>query len=147
LSNQSVTDFLIIEYRDEIGGRMIHTTFGENPETSDPYTIELGANWVQGLGSEGGPENPIWTFAKEYEIVNEYSDYSSIATFNETGAVNYTDLLDEFEEAWTIFEQEAGYYLTENLQDKSMRAGIWQAGWNAKKDMMKQAVEWWMWGE
>lgn len=147
MSNQSVTDFLIIEYRDEIGGRMINTTFGENLESGEPYTVELGANWVQGLGSEGGPENPIWTFAKEHKIVNKYSDYSSIATFNETGAVDYTPLLDEFEEAWAIFEQDAGYALTENLQDKSMKAGIWKAGWNPKKDMMKQAVEWWMWGK
>lgn len=145
MSNQSVTDFLIIEYNDDIGGRIRHTNFGRDPE-GNPYTVELGANWVQGLGVEGGPENPIWTFAKEYGIANEYSDYSSITTFNETGAVDFTPLLDEFEEAWTVFEQDAGYLLTENIQDRSMRAGISLAGWKPKKDMARQAVEWWMWG-
>jgi polyamine oxidase len=102
---------------------------------------------VQGLGTEGGPENPIWTFAKEYNITNEYSDYSSITSFNETGAVNYTSMIGDFEDAWTIFEQNAGYALTENLQDTSMRAGISLAGFKPKKDMMAQAVEWWEWGK
>jgi polyamine oxidase len=99
------------------------------------------------LGTEKGPENPIWTFAKEFNITNEYSDYDSITTYNETGPVDFTHLLDEFEEAWTVFEQNAGYRLTENLQDYSMRAGISLAGWKSKKDMAAQAIEWWMWGQ
>ncbi|KAF2875777.1 hypothetical protein BDV95DRAFT_484850 [Massariosphaeria phaeospora] len=144
LSNQSVTDFLVVEYNGDIGGRMLHTNFGEDAD-GNPYVIELGANWVQGLGTETRPENPIWTFAKEYQIANTYSDYSSITTYNETGAVNYTYLLDEFDEAWTIFEQDAGYILTDNLQDKSLRAGLRQAGWNPKRNMAAQAAEWWMW--
>ena len=43
LSNNSVTDFLIVEYNNDIGGRVAHTTFGA-PNQS--YTVELGANWV-----------------------------------------------------------------------------------------------------
>lgn len=88
----------------------------------------------------------MWTFTKKYNISNVFSNYSSIATFNETGPVDYTDLLTSFEEAWTIFEQDAGRILTENLQDRSMRAGISMAGWKPKKNMAAQAVEWWMWG-
>ena len=42
--NNSVTDFLIVEYNSDIGGRVAHTTFGV-PNNS--YTIELGANWVR----------------------------------------------------------------------------------------------------
>lgn len=38
---------------------MRHTTFGQDAN-GDPITLELGANWVQGLGTAGGPENPIW---------------------------------------------------------------------------------------
>jgi polyamine oxidase len=100
---------------------------------------------VQGLGVEGGPENPIWTFAKQYNISNTYSDYDSILTYNETGPVNYTSLLDDFEDVWTVFEQEAGTLLTTNQQDRNMRAGVSLAGWKPKKNMMAQAVEWWEW--
>jgi len=46
LSNQSVSDFLIIEYNGEIGGRMAHTNFGKDAD-GKPYLIELGANWVR----------------------------------------------------------------------------------------------------
>ena len=46
LSNASITDFLIVEYNSDIGGRVAHTTFGKKPDGS-PYTIELGANWVK----------------------------------------------------------------------------------------------------
>jgi polyamine oxidase len=56
-----VTDFLILEYNDEIGGRMKTATFGEKADGNGSYVLELGANWVQGLGFKGGPENPIWT--------------------------------------------------------------------------------------
>ena len=43
LSNASVTDFLILEYNADIGGRVAHTTFGAKDNS---YTVELGANWV-----------------------------------------------------------------------------------------------------
>ncbi|KAH7110314.1 polyamine oxidase-like protein, partial [Dendryphion nanum] len=145
LSNQSINDFLIVEYNGEIGGRLSHTTFGKDADGS-PYTVELGANWVQGLETEGGPENPIWTFAKEYDVKNEYSNYSAILTYNETGEVDYANMLDEFEEHWSVFEQNAGYILSNNRQDRSMRAGLMQSGWKPKRtDMAAQAVEWWMW--
>ena len=75
--------------------------------------------------------------------LTSYSDYSSIETFNETGIVDYTDLLDTFEESYATFEQDAGYILTRNLQDRSARAGLSLADWKPKKNMAAQAVEWW----
>lgn len=144
LANQSISDFLIVEANDYIGGRAKHTTFGKKADGS-PYTVELGANWVQGLGTEGGPENPVWTFAKKWNITNTYSNYSSILTYNETGFSDYSDLLDKYDEASTILEQNAGYILTENLQDISARAGLSLAGWKPKKDPAAQATEWWDW--
>jgi polyamine oxidase len=36
---------VIIEYRDTLGGRVAHTDFGKDPK-GNPYTVELGANWV-----------------------------------------------------------------------------------------------------
>lgn len=72
LTNNSVTDFLIVEYNNDIGGRVAHTTFGT---ANQSYTVELGANWVQGLVTTGGPENPIWTLAQLYNLTNTYSNY------------------------------------------------------------------------
>ncbi|KAK8202633.1 hypothetical protein BKA81DRAFT_363195 [Phyllosticta paracitricarpa] len=144
LANASISDFVIVETNDHIGGRAYHTTFGQN-EDGSPYVIELGANWVQGLGSEGGPENPVWTLAKKYNITNQYSNYSSILTYNETGFADYADLLDQADAASSTAAQYAGYILTENLQDVSARAGFSLAGWKPKKDPAAQAAEWWTW--
>ncbi|KAL8825779.1 MAG: hypothetical protein Q9191_004200 [Dirinaria sp. TL-2023a] len=72
-----------------------------------------------------------------------YSDYDSIETFNETGAVNFTYLLDEYEDAYSTVEQDAGYMITENLQDRSFRSGLSLAGWKPRQNKAQQAVEWW----
>lgn len=140
-----MTDFLIVERNDYIGGRVRHTQFGVNPKTKAPYTVELGANWVQGLGSEGGPENPIWTLAKRFGLNNTYSNESSILTYDEKGYNDYTQVLAAYEKVYGVVEQDAGYILTGNLQDTSMRAGLSTAGWKPKKDMKMQAAEWWAW--
>lgn len=79
------------------------------------------------------------------ELIDErsYSDYDSIETFNETGAVDFTGLLDEYEDAFTTFGQDAGYILTDNLQDRTARSGLSLAGWKPEKDPAAQAAEWW----
>src|SRR6266404_1755454 len=60
LSQQGITDFLIVEARDELGGRMRSTTFGES---NRQLTVELGANWIQGTQEGNGPANPIFELA------------------------------------------------------------------------------------
>ena len=47
LVNNSMNDFVIIEYQDRIGGRAINTDFGRQ-EDGSPYKVEVGANWVRG---------------------------------------------------------------------------------------------------
>lgn len=142
LANNSITDFVIVEYNGDLGGRVAHTTFG-NKSDGSPYVVELGANWVQGIESPGGPVNPIWRLAQKYRVNNTYSNYSSILTYNQNGASDYSSMLDKFDDAYTTYEQEAGYIITENLQDISVRTGLTLADWNPKKNMEAQAVEWW----
>jgi len=69
-----------------------------------------------------------------YNLTNTYSNYSAIETFNETGAVDYTDLLDDYETDYSTLEQDAGYILSDNLQDRSVRSGLSLAGWKPGKD-------------
>ncbi|KAI0010193.1 amine oxidase [Xylariaceae sp. FL0662B] len=145
LANASVTDFVIVERNDYIGGRVAHASFGTAPDGT-PYVVELGANWVQGLGSPGGPENPIWTLAKKHGVANTYSNYSNISTHDGGGAADFGhDLFDAMDAAYGAAEREAGYVLTGNLQDTSMRAAYGMAGWKPRQDMRAQALEWWDW--
>ncbi|QUC20914.1 uncharacterized protein UV8b_05155 [Ustilaginoidea virens] len=145
LSNSSVSDFVIIEYNDRVGGRVTQTNFGRKKDGS-PYVVELGANWIQGLGSPGGPQNPVWTMAQKYGLKNTFSDYNSILTYDESGYNNYSSLLAEYQAAWDKASIKAGRMLADNIQDETARAGLSLAGWNPKhSDMHRQAVEWWSW--
>ena len=57
--------------------------------------------------------------------------------------MDYSDLLDLYEgDTYSTLEQDAGYILTQNLQDHSYRTGLNIAGWQAT-DAMRKAVEWW----
>jgi polyamine oxidase len=95
------------------------------------------------LVSDGGPENPIWTLAKKYNLTNTFSDYSSILTYDQTGAVDFSGLLDDYEDSYAVVEEDAGDILAENLQDRSFRAGLSVAGWKPKKNMQQQAADFW----
>ncbi|EMC97833.1 hypothetical protein BAUCODRAFT_573844, partial [Baudoinia panamericana UAMH 10762] len=143
LANQSITDFIILEYNNYIGGRVQHTTFG-SPDNQ--FVIELGANWVQGLVSPPGPENPIWTLAQLYGLNSTYSDYDSILTYDQTGYTDYSDLIDQLDgDVWDAASADAGTILTQGLIDHSVRAAFSMAGWFPDRDPHKQAVEWWEW--
>lgn len=52
LHSSSIKDFVIIEYRDTLGGRVAHTNFGKDAN-GDPYTVELGPNWVRKAKATG----------------------------------------------------------------------------------------------
>lgn len=70
LANASIDDFLILEYRDRLGGRLRHAEFGED-ENGNPYVVELGANWVCGLRSlfVDGVDGVDWNRYMELEWV------------------------------------------------------------------------------
>ncbi|KAJ5344227.1 uncharacterized protein N7506_002592 [Penicillium brevicompactum] len=163
LTNASVHDFTIIEYRDTIGGRAWHKPFGKDKD-GKPYNIEMGANWVQGLGNPGGAQNPIWVLvglrnifgrtqayfkqAQKYGLKTHYSNYDNVSTYNKDGYSDYSHLLDLYEDAYDVASQNAGEILTQNLQDQNAKSGLALAGWNPKPfDMEAQAVDWWSWGK
>ena len=72
LHEQGIDDFIIVEGKGELGGRMLSHRFGA---VNNQWTIELGANWVQGTQTGDGPANPIWTLAQKHDITLQSSDY------------------------------------------------------------------------
>ncbi|KAG2148956.1 amine oxidase [Suillus clintonianus] len=92
LHRKGITDFLIIEARDELGGRMQDYTIGV---PGKQYTIELGPNWIQGTQTGNGTANPILTLARKHHVKNQYNDLDgSITTYDYNGFKDYRDLLD-----------------------------------------------------
>jgi len=72
LSEEGITDFLIVEARDQLGGRMQSTSFGA---PGRQLTVELGANWIQGTQEGNGPANPILVLARKHNLSVVESDY------------------------------------------------------------------------
>ena len=67
LHQNGIDDFLIVEARHELGGRLMSHTFAGK-------TIELGANWIQGTQTGDGPANPIFELAKKHNITSQFND-------------------------------------------------------------------------
>jgi polyamine oxidase len=66
--DHGIDNFIIIEARDELGGRVKSTSFGG-------ATVELGANWVQGTQSGDGPANPIFSLVEKHKVKTHLSDF------------------------------------------------------------------------
>ncbi|KAH9304246.1 hypothetical protein KI387_008650, partial [Taxus chinensis] len=113
LSENGVKDFLILEATDRIGGRMKKKSVGG-------YTIEMGANWVEGVGSEDNV-NPIWTLANKYNLTKFYSDYSNI-TYNIYSQEG--DLLPQSEVAPVFDKASDQSDFSENISDTFKANGI-----------------------
>jgi polyamine oxidase len=60
LSQAHIQDFVLIEAKNELGGRLTSIDFGGQ-------TVELGASWIQGTTNEvTGETNPIYELALKY---------------------------------------------------------------------------------
>lgn len=66
-------DFLILEASNRVGGRISEFRFGG-------YTLERGANWIQGLRG-----NPVWDLKKEYGLKGVRNDFDDIVVFDADG--------------------------------------------------------------
>ena len=76
LHEQGIDDFIIVEARHELGGRMMSHTFGA---AGEDWTVEVGANWVQGTQTGSGPANPVWELAKKHNIsLRSSHDFMSV---------------------------------------------------------------------
>jgi len=68
--DHGIKDFLIIEGREELGGRLRSASFAGK-------TVELGANWVQGTYSRKHPNrpmNPIFKLVEKHGVKTQPSD-------------------------------------------------------------------------
>ncbi|RZC83052.1 hypothetical protein C5167_045839 [Papaver somniferum] len=68
LAENGVTDIVILEASDRIGGRIRMEEFGD-------IAIEIGAGWVAGVG--GKTSNPVWELANQSSLRTCFSDYSN----------------------------------------------------------------------
>jgi polyamine oxidase len=77
LHEQGIDDFIILDAKTELGGRMIPKAFGV---TGRQVVVEMGPNWVQGTQEGNGTANPVWELAIKHNLTTVYNDmYGSVS--------------------------------------------------------------------
>ncbi|KAI1795246.1 amine oxidase [Ganoderma leucocontextum] len=126
LHEQGIDDFIVIEARHELGGRMMSHTFGA---AGKKWTVEVGANWVQGTQTGDGPANPVWELAKKHNVSLRSSDYSgSISTYDDSGAIDFQDAFQQSIEDFRRLTATAGARVPNRLVDMTARSGYALSG-------------------
>ncbi|KZT43340.1 amine oxidase [Sistotremastrum suecicum HHB10207 ss-3] len=119
LAQRGVSDFLIVEGREEIGGRLQDIQFGTNS-----VTLELGANWIHGTQEGEGPANPIWLLAQNCQLDTRNVEYDlSTHTFE---FFQYPHIYADVHAATYDY---SGLRMARNQEDMSARTGLSLSKW------------------
>ncbi|KAF8154024.1 hypothetical protein B0H34DRAFT_662165 [Crassisporium funariophilum] len=122
LHENGINDFLIIEAREELGGRMMTHTFANR-------TIEQGPNWIQGTQVGNGPSNPIFDLANKHKIKTQFNDwFGSVSTYDASGNVDFLDVFSTSEDDFADITVLAGSRVDSRLVDMSGRTGYAMIG-------------------
>ncbi|KAH8114417.1 hypothetical protein DFH11DRAFT_1855604 [Phellopilus nigrolimitatus] len=115
-------NFVIVEARDELGGRMQTKSLGGLP--GKPFTVEQGPNWVQGTQTGNGPANPILLLAEKHHVKTQFNDlFGSLTFYDFNGPTNFTDTFNDGDDAFTDLTVKAGARLHQGLLDLNARSG------------------------
>lgn len=127
LSELGITDFLILEAQDRLGGRM------RREELAPGVTVNLGANWIQGVDPAQPSLHPIFNLAERCGgLEGYYFDYGDMIVYNSSGseisksdALRYNDYHAALEHSIALCSsrQERG------LPDISVREALTNGSW------------------
>ncbi|KAG6909773.1 hypothetical protein DXG01_015489 [Tephrocybe rancida] len=154
LHEQGIDDFLILEARAELGGRLQSTSFG-----TGNTTVELGANWIQGTQTGDGPINPILTLARKHGLKDQPSNFyesmskqtllfwarsiliGSTETFDKTGEVDFLDVFNASVDAFERLTEYSGERLSKNWIDLTAESTYNLLGYDPHNDAHALASE------
>ncbi|KAJ3059149.1 hypothetical protein HK102_010121, partial [Quaeritorhiza haematococci] len=132
LVDQGITDFIILESRDVIGGRMQNVAWPPSPDGKGALaSIELGANWIQGVG--GSEQNPFMDLVDKYGMSKVRSNFDDLTAYSSSGPFNPTlshHMFDTFHKIWEKVESYSSSRREQNLPDMDLRAALKINGWD-----------------
>ena len=102
LYDRGVTDFIIIEGKPEIGGRIMHASIRPGGGK-----VEVGANWMHGYDPDQPELHPLYALAQRCGgIEGNISDFSSLVVYNSAGDIvselDYDRITAAYENAESI---------------------------------------------
>ncbi|KAG8943311.1 hypothetical protein FRC04_002935 [Tulasnella sp. 424] len=116
LHKAGIENYLIVEARDELGGRM-------HSYKLDNYTVEVGCNWVQGTQTGNGPINPIYSLALKHKLVTTTNNWEDLQFYDENGHANFSEAFTRAEEAYGALITGAGERIDNKKVDLTARSG------------------------
>lgn len=134
-------NFIIIEARDRVGGRMRSQGF-------HGVRVELGANWVQAVDPHDRADgvNPIWKLAQRCQLQGNFSTYwESVKLYNNGNLVS-VDELDSAVLDYYVADKKAkvlskGRQLA-GLPGMSVRKALTIAGWSPDSSPAHKFIDW-----
>ncbi|KIY46146.1 amine oxidase [Fistulina hepatica ATCC 64428] len=138
LHENGFEDYLVIDARDQLGGRLHSTDFGGS-------TVELGANWIQGtVDTFTGRENPIYNLALKFHLRTAVTDWSNnISFFDSNGTVDYWNIFEDATNAYDALVDNAQQRVSQRGVDLTARTGYSLLGWKPN-DIYSMASEYYM---
>ena len=130
LYEQGITNFIILEAKSEIGGRVMQT------EIKPGVKIELGANWIQGLDPDQPELHPLYKLAQRCGgIQGNFSDFDSIIEYNSSGAVVSDNVdYDRIETAYSKIETISATRQANGEVDIPVRQALIESNWTVVSD-------------
>ncbi|KAI8074452.1 hypothetical protein BC940DRAFT_288293 [Gongronella butleri] len=129
LTDNGIDDFVLIEAQNHLGGRAKHAKLGN-------VTVELGCNWVQGLGT-----NPINLLREKWGLKTVKSDFSNATLLDQDGKeIDPTDASTRVGDAAAKLHQLGLDRLAANKVDVSVRTGLNMIGYHPR-DAVDNAFE------
>lgn len=70
--------------------------------------VELGPNWIHGLGRLPSELNPIYSLALKHNLTTVFSNADDVVAFDNSGKIDMTEDLEEVTNAWEKYLAIAG---------------------------------------
>ena len=140
LHDGGISDIIVIEALDRIGGRIRRESFGG-------FEIELGANEIEGVDESLGmnnQSNPLWKLGVlkcglKGRFVNEFQD--TYVTYNGSSVINDTKTVQRLYRAMKASVKDSLKMQRNGEQDRSIRDELSKYGWNPTTPL-ENTAEW-----
>lgn len=138
LQESGISDILILEARDRIGGRVHSAQLGG-------VTVSLGATWIQGIDQKNPELHPLYNIAQSCGgLRGLYFNYTSLKNYNSQGNQPEPDQFryDKFDAASDAAKNEANH-LTSSGQcgNVTLRSALDLGNWTPSSDI-DDWIEW-----